>query len=160
MTIRPSLPVVNTAPSGSASPTLDSASLETPSTTTAEVPSACRTVPAWDKSAVQDSTKKTKRQGRRNIFRTCKVTLQTLGKSTCFARNFIAVPTNSLYGATGPAGVGGSGGRMRASSPAAIMAAGVSPCREPTDSSTARASPGEPICSSNFASPSRASGAA
>ena len=69
MTIRPSLPVVNTAPSGSASPTLDSASLETPSTTTAEAPSACRTVPAWDKSAVQDSTERAKRQGKRSIGR-------------------------------------------------------------------------------------------
>ena len=69
MTIRPSLPVVKTAPSGSASPTLESASLETPSTTTAEVPSARRTVPAWDKPAVQDSTERAKRQGNRSIIR-------------------------------------------------------------------------------------------
>jgi hypothetical protein len=43
-TMKPSSPVVTTAPSGNGSPTLDSALLETPSTTTAAVPSACRTV--------------------------------------------------------------------------------------------------------------------
>ena len=40
ITMKPSFPVVTIAPSGNGSPTLESASLETPSTTTADVPSA------------------------------------------------------------------------------------------------------------------------
>lgn len=60
MMIRPSPPVVTTAPSGKAWPTFDSASLETPSTTTAEFPSACRTVLACVKAALAHKTTREK----------------------------------------------------------------------------------------------------
>ena len=60
MTMRPSWPVVITAPSGRVSPTFDSASLETPSTTMSELPSACRTVPARATPIVEISAKRTR----------------------------------------------------------------------------------------------------
>ena len=64
------------------------------------------------------------------------------------------------YGAGGGDDGIAAGGWRRANSAAAIMAAGVSLCNEPTDSRTARASPCEPIWPSSLASASKANGAA